>query len=228
MQADSGRNGPDVVNGFDKSAYLKPAKLTARNEGDYMASRSPRSLIVKKQAGNCDLRKAIGRKPANESRARELRQELIAWKQTPERSRSSLRTLARELGTSHQLLAFFLKGLDEWQGLRYLRQASQIRIAASDEDRPLSEWEAQRADAFTRTGIRIVTGAILRNSIKRMRKESEHRVLCWQEIKSLKMLAPGFPEAQELLQRCPQRGVKSAKNNLPPISTPIAKPFRNA
>jgi hypothetical protein len=194
----------------------------------YMAFRLPRSLRVKKQAGKCDPRKALGRKPANESRARELRQELIAWKQTPEWSRSSLRTLACELGTSHQLLAFFLKGLDEWQGRQYLRQASQIRIAASDEDRPLTEWEAQRAEAFTRAGIQTVTGAILRNSIERIRKESEHRALCWQEIKSLTMLARRFPEAHELLQKCSQNGVKSAKNNLPLISTGVAKSFRQA
>ena len=193
-----------------------------------MAFRLPRSLRVKKQAGKCDPRKAIGRKPANESRARELRQELIAWKQTPERSRSSLRMLACELGTSHQLLAFFLKGLDEWQGRQYLREASKIRSAASEEGRPLTEWEAQRTEAFIRAGIQTVTGAILRDSIERMRKESERRALCWQEIKSLKMLAPGFPEAQELLHKCSQSGVKSAKNNLPRRPTDVAKSFRQA
>jgi hypothetical protein len=193
-----------------------------------MTSRLPGSLRIKKQVGKCDPRKAIGRKPANESRARELRQELMAWKQTPEWSRSSLRTLARELGTSHQLLAFFLKGLDEWQGWQYLREASQIRSAARDEGRPLTEWDAQRAEAFTRAGIQTVTGAILRNSIERMRKESEHRALCWQEIKSLTMLARRFPEAQELLQKCSQNLVKRAKNNLPPTSTKVAKSLRRA
>src|ERR1700730_1729737 len=45
-----------------------------------------------------------GRKPKQESRSAELRQKLIEWKQTPESSRPSLRALARELGTSHQLL----------------------------------------------------------------------------------------------------------------------------
>jgi hypothetical protein len=169
-----------------------------------------------------------GRKPKQESHATELRRILIEWKQAPESSRLSLRSLACELGTSHQLLAFFLNGLDEWQGRQYLREASQIRSAASEEGRPVTEWEAQRAEAFTRAGIRIVTGAILRNSIKRMRKESEHRALCWQEIRSLTMLARGFPEAQELLHKCSQSGVKSAKNNLPPISTKVAKSFRQA
>ncbi len=49
-----------------------------------------------------------GRKPADESRARILRARLVVWKQTPESQRVSLRTLAAELGTSHQLLAFYL------------------------------------------------------------------------------------------------------------------------
>lgn len=50
-----------------------------------------------------------GRKPAHESRATEFRRKLIEWKQTPESSRPSLRALARELGTSHQLLTFYLE-----------------------------------------------------------------------------------------------------------------------
>jgi len=36
-----------------------------------------------------------GRKPKEESRAEELRQALLAWKQTPEDLRPSLRALAR-------------------------------------------------------------------------------------------------------------------------------------
>jgi hypothetical protein len=193
-----------------------------------MTSRLPGSLRIKKQVGKCDPRKAIGRKPANESRARELRQELMAWKQTPEWSRSSLRTLARELGTSHQLLAFDLNGLDEWQGREYLRQASKIRSLANEESRHLSPWEENQIHSFTRAGVSAIAGAILRNSIRRMRKESERHKLCWQEIKSLTMLARRFPEAQELLQKCSQAGVKNAKNNLPPSAPDIAKSFRQA
>ena len=45
-----------------------------------------------------------GRKPKQESRAMEFRRELLAWKQIPEASRPSLRSLACDLGTSHQLL----------------------------------------------------------------------------------------------------------------------------
>lgn len=55
-----------------------------------------------------------GRKPKYESRAAEFRQRLVAWKQTPESMRPSLRALARELQTSHALLQHYLDGLDEW------------------------------------------------------------------------------------------------------------------
>lgn len=54
-----------------------------------------------------------GRKRNQESRATEFRRGLIEWKQTPEPSRPSLRALARDLGTSHQLLAFYLKDLEK-------------------------------------------------------------------------------------------------------------------
>ena len=54
-----------------------------------------------------------GGKPAGETRATAIRARLFAWKQTPESQRVSLRKLAVELGTSHQLLAFYLRGLDE-------------------------------------------------------------------------------------------------------------------
>jgi hypothetical protein len=56
-----------------------------------------------------------GRKPKQESRAAEFRQRLIEWKQTPVASRPSLRALARELASSHQLLSYFLSGLEEWR-----------------------------------------------------------------------------------------------------------------
>jgi hypothetical protein len=61
-------------------------------------------------------RRKRGRKPARESRAPEIRARLTEWKQTPKSFRSSLRTLAAEMGTSHQLLSFYLQRLEKWQG----------------------------------------------------------------------------------------------------------------
>ena len=45
------------------------------------------------------------------------------WKQTPKSMRPSLRALAREIGTSHQLPEHYLKGLEEWQYKERFRQA---------------------------------------------------------------------------------------------------------
>ena len=63
-----------------------------------------------------------GRKPKTESRAAEFRQRLVTWKQTPEPLRPSLRALARELGTTHQLLSHYLDGLEEWRLGKELQQ----------------------------------------------------------------------------------------------------------
>lgn len=60
-------------------------------------------------------RQRRGRKPARETRAREIRARLTEWKQTPESLRSSLRALASEMGISHQLLGFYLHRLEEGQ-----------------------------------------------------------------------------------------------------------------
>jgi hypothetical protein len=75
-----------------------------------------------------------GRKPKTESRADEFRQRLVIWKQTPEFSRPSLRELARQLGTSHQMLNHLLKGLDKWQAQEDWRRVKEIRGRARDEN----------------------------------------------------------------------------------------------
>jgi hypothetical protein len=152
-----------------------------------------------------------GRKPAQESRATEFRRKLMQWKQTPESSRPSLRALARELDTSHQLLAFYLKGLGKWRAEEYWRQAREIRARAMDEDRDVTSWEEQQARAYDRAGAGTMAHFILLESIERMKKESEQRLLCRQEIKALKMFARDFPEAQELLQKCLRDGVMKRK-----------------
>jgi predicted secreted protein len=56
-------------------------------------------------------------------------------KQMPEFSRPSLLALARELGTSHQLLVHYLKRLEKWQGEQYFRQAREILARVEAENR---------------------------------------------------------------------------------------------
>jgi len=153
-----------------------------------------------------------GRKPAPESRSIEFRRKLIEWKQTPESSRPPLRALARELGTSHQLLAFYLKDLEKWQIEEYRRQAREIRDRASDEGRPLTQWEVQQARHYDRAGLSAIVTPMLLDHIKRLKEESERDPLTWHEIKVLKLYARHFSEAQELLQKCfLHNGIKKRK-----------------
>jgi hypothetical protein len=88
----------------------------------------------------------------------EFRRTVLAWKQTMESSRPSLRALARELGTSHQLLSFYLKILHKWQSKESWRQAKEIRARANAEGRPLTQSEEQQVYAYNRAGIRATAG----------------------------------------------------------------------
>jgi transcriptional regulator with XRE-family HTH domain len=103
------------------------------------------------------LRPVSGRKPAQESRGTEFRQTLVAWKQTPAAFRPSLRALARELGTTRQLLSHYLFGLEEWrrekdlERLRAQAKAKNVTLAPEAEKRYLT-WlrkieERQARDA---------------------------------------------------------------------------------
>src|SRR5215469_14895512 len=73
----------------------------------------PNSSAVEAAADiRCNRR---GRKPASQSRAPEFRNRLAGWKQMHESSRPSLRAVARELGTSHQLLSHYLRYWSQWE-----------------------------------------------------------------------------------------------------------------
>jgi hypothetical protein len=101
--------------------------------------------------------------------------------------------------------------LEKWQGSEYFRQAKEIRASAIAEDRALTQWEDQQARAYDRAALHLTTGYILRDSIKHMKKDSKRGPLCWHDIQALKMLAPKFPEARELLEKCLQTGIKKRK-----------------
>ena len=133
-----------------------------------------------------------GRKPASESRAAEFHQRLMAWKQAPELSRPSLRALAGELGTSHQMLAYYLDGLDRWQAEE---QAKRVRARAKAEGREMTLREC--CDA-------IITPGFFRQ-IEKLRREAKRGPLNHWQIKMLKLFAKqGFLGAKEILEKCRQ------------------------
>jgi len=172
-----------------------------------------------------------GRKPKQESRSAEFRRRLIAWKQTPESSRPSLRALAWQLGTSHQLLGHYLDGIEKWQYMERYRMATmesdQILARAFLEDRPMTDWEKQRVHDCTMASLRAQAASDFLDSIKRIKQDAKRGPLHREQIKMLKLCARiGFPEAQELLEKCSQSGMNSCNDNLPAISAGAAKSFR--
>jgi hypothetical protein len=77
----------------------------------------------------------------NESRANEIRMRLIEWQEIPEGIRQSLRQLAAELGTSHQLLSFYLRRLHQWKSAEHHRRADAIGERAEAEGRLMTNHE---------------------------------------------------------------------------------------
>lgn len=171
-----------------------------------------------------------GRKPVYASRATELRQRLVVWKQIPESSRPSLRALARELGTSHQLLRHYLDRLEKWLYQERFREAKKqsdgIRARAAVEGRYMTPWEEQQVCAYDRAAMSAIVAPMLLDQIKRIKQTEKHGPLNCYQIKTLKLLARAFPEARELLEKCSQSSLKNQKNNLPAISAGAAKSFR--
>jgi hypothetical protein len=172
-----------------------------------------------------------GRKPTQESRAAEFRQRLIAWKQTPESSRPSLRALARDLDTSHQLLKHYLGGLEKWRYKERYREANaeadRILARAIVEDRPFTQWEEQRRHACAIAAMRAKMGCLLLDDLARLKQEARRGPLHPAQFKLVKILAKrGFPEAQVLLENLSQSGARNCNDNLPVISAGAAKSFR--
>jgi hypothetical protein len=96
-----------------------------------------------------------GRKRADQTRAAEIRSKLEAWQKISGPHRVFLRALARELGTSHQLLASYLKGLKKWQAKDYRLRAKAIRERARAERRQTTAAEEHQAIAFDGEGFRL-------------------------------------------------------------------------
>jgi hypothetical protein len=157
-----------------------------------------------------------GRKPNRESRSAEFRRRLIAWKQIPESHRPSLRALACELGTSHQLLSHLLGGLEKWQEEERYREAKnrckEIRSRAEAEKRALSQAEKEQFRASDRASARALLGSILLNQIEKIKREATRGPLNRLQFKMVKIFAKqGFPGAEELLLKCLRDGLKKTK-----------------
>jgi hypothetical protein len=138
-------------------------------------------------------RRASGRKPAYESRAAEFRHALIIWTQTP--MRQSLRALARKLNTTHQMLAYYLSGLDRWQAEE---KAKQIRERAEADGREMTMRECLDV---------IITPEWL-DQIEKLRQAACRGPLNRHQVQMLKLFAkqglPGAKKAKAILENCRQ------------------------
>ncbi len=151
-----------------------------------------------------------------ESRATEFRRRLIAWKQTPEWFRPSLRALAGELGTSHQLLKHYLDGLEQWRHKeRYLKateESDQILARAMVEGRPMTPSEEQQQRACVIAAMHAKAGSVLLDELEKLKQEARRGPLHPAQFKMAKIFdRQGFPGAQELLQKSLQDGLKKRK-----------------
>ena len=139
-----------------------------------------------------------GRKAAWESRATEFRQRLIARKQTPEWMRPSLRALASELGTSHQLLAHYLDGLRIWSAKE---ESKRIRARVKAEGREMTMRECYAV---------VLPGLLDR--LGELKQEAKRGPLNSYQVKLLNLFAKqGFSGANEILQKCRQMTPQEAR-----------------
>jgi len=116
--------------------------------------------------------------------------------------------LARELGTSHQLLKHYLDRLEKWLYQERFREAKKqsegIRARAAAEGRYMTAWEEQQVRACDRASISAMVAPMLLDQIERIKQADKHGPLNCYQIKTVKLLARGFPEARELLQKYSQ------------------------
>jgi hypothetical protein len=158
-----------------------------------------------------------GRKPKAKSRAAEIRQRLLAWKQIPEALRPSLRELASQLGTSHQLLTHYLQGLDRWQVTEQAKAAREqsiaIRTRAESQSRPLDQIEESAVKFHNLAASWLSIEATLLKNLDQIKNAAKLGPLDWHQFQILKRMVNGqwvgASEAQGLLQKIRMGQIKT-------------------
>jgi hypothetical protein len=137
-----------------------------------------------------------GRKPTDESNATAIRTRLVSWSQAPEAQRPSLPALAKELGTSRQLLSFYLKGLSKWQQQGYHRKAQETR----DKGLGMTYADEQQMIAYERAALNCMLDRALGGFIDRLATEAKTEGWTKKRIRLVEIAArKGLPAAQRLL-----------------------------
>jgi hypothetical protein len=175
-----------------------------------------------------EKRVKVGRKHLDQSRSNEIRARLAEWKSLPESSRPTLRALAQELGTSHQLLSHYLQGWEKWQGKEYRRQAKELRGRALTETRPwVMDELMKQAEAYDQAAFQCMISSMLEDLLGRIERDAKVGCLKAVQVKMLRVLASrGDRRAQKLLDKL--NSAKKSQNNLPLTSTRTCNSFRRA
>ncbi len=115
-----------------------------------------------------------GRKPADESRAEELRERLLKWSYFPASARPSLRVLAKALQTSHQLLSHLLVGLEGWEREKDLERC---RVVTKPHGVVWTEAHQMKVHSKLRQSRRKIALSWVKDMPKRQADDEEVRVL---------------------------------------------------
>jgi hypothetical protein len=142
-----------------------------------------------------------GRKPKQDSRADEIRERLMEWKEKPESERPSLRALAIELRTSHQLLSHYLEGLDKWCWKELLRRSREIQARAETEHRLPTPSEEQQICYYGRTAVDMMAMGAINGVVKQWERDAKANRLTTKQIRVLTGLASkGHEMARKFLE----------------------------
>jgi hypothetical protein len=117
----------------------------------------------------------------------------------------SLRALGTEMGCSHQLLGFYLREWDKWQGREHRRESAEIRARAKSENRELTPGEWARDRELYRARFQCILRTALEDRLRKIEAEAKAAsfVLTKGQINFVKAFAQrGFPRAQAILQKC--------------------------
>jgi len=125
----------------------------------------------------------------------------MEWKQKPESARPSLRALASELRTSHQLLSHYLEALDKWCWKELLRRSEEIRMRAEAEHRLPSPWEEQQICYYGRAAVEMMAMGAVDGAVKQLERDAKKNKLTTKQIKMLGNLAlKGHEKARKILE----------------------------
>lgn len=157
-----------------------------------------------------------GRRLKVDSRADELCRALDMWNLTNESRRPSLRALARQLSTSHELLRYYLARLEKRKYKEVSRVAEEeavvIRNRANAENRELTGSELQQLQTLDVRSFRALLGVAALDSLDRLKQAASRGPMHRPEYKMLEVLVKsGVPGALELWEKRVEIGLKPKK-----------------